>query len=53
MLSLHHPVRVFLHTKPTDLRKSFDALAGPGADLDRLVSTVQELARAALEAAFR
>lgn len=28
MLSLPHPVRVFLHTKPTDLRKSFDSLAG-------------------------
>lgn len=28
MLSLPHAVRVFLHTSPTDLRKSFDALAG-------------------------
>src|ERR1700678_3130068 len=28
MLSLHHPVRVFLHTPPTDLRKGFDALSG-------------------------
>lgn len=33
--------------------ESFDALAGPGADKDRLVLTVQELARAAVEAAFR
>jgi|ERR1700678_2534893 transposase len=28
MLSLHHPVRVFLHTLPTDLRKGFDGLSG-------------------------
>jgi transposase len=28
MISLPHPVRVFLHTGPTDLRKGFDALAG-------------------------
>lgn len=28
MISLHHPVRVFFHTPPTDLRKGFDALAG-------------------------
>jgi transposase len=28
MISLLHPVRVFLHTGPTDLRKGFDALAG-------------------------
>ncbi|HTE83405.1 MAG TPA: IS66 family insertion sequence element accessory protein TnpB [Dehalococcoidia bacterium] len=28
MLSLPHPVRVFLHIPPTDLRKGFDALSG-------------------------
>ena len=28
MISLAHPVRVFLHTPPTDLRKGFDALCG-------------------------
>jgi transposase len=28
MISLPHPVRVFLHAGPTDLRKGFDALAG-------------------------
>lgn len=28
MLSLPHSVRVFLHTRPTDLRKSFDGLCG-------------------------
>jgi transposase len=28
MISLPHPVRVFLHTPPTDLRKGFDALSG-------------------------
>jgi transposase len=28
MISLLHPVRVFLHTPATDLRKGFDALAG-------------------------
>ena len=28
MLSLHHPVRVFLHTLPTDLRNGFDGLSG-------------------------
>jgi transposase len=28
MINLPHPVRVFLHTGPTDLRKGFDALAG-------------------------
>jgi transposase len=28
MISLPHPVRVFLHTPPTDLRKGFDALCG-------------------------
>jgi transposase len=28
MISLHHPVRVFFHTPPTDLRKGFDALCG-------------------------
>jgi transposase len=28
MLSLHHPVRVFLHALPTDLRKGFDGLSG-------------------------
>lgn len=28
MLSLPHSVRVFLHTRPTDLRKGFDALCG-------------------------
>jgi transposase len=28
MIHLHHPVRVFFHTPPTDLRKGFDALAG-------------------------
>jgi transposase len=28
MISLPHPVRVFLHTGATDLRKGFDALAG-------------------------
>jgi transposase len=28
MISLPHPVRVFMHTPPTDLRKGFDALAG-------------------------
>jgi len=28
MINLPHPVRVFLHTPPTDLRKGFDALAG-------------------------
>jgi transposase len=28
MINLPHPVRVFLHTRPTDLRKGFDALAG-------------------------
>jgi transposase len=27
MISLPHPVRVFLHTPPTDLRKGFDALS--------------------------
>ncbi len=28
MISLPHPVRVFLHIPPTDLRKGFDALSG-------------------------
>ncbi len=28
MISLPHPVRVFLHAGPTDLRNGFDALAG-------------------------
>jgi transposase len=28
VINLHHPVRVFFHTPPTDLRKGFDALAG-------------------------
>jgi transposase len=28
MINLLHPVRVFLHTGPTDLRKGFDALSG-------------------------
>jgi transposase len=28
MISLPHPVRVFLHTAATDLRKGFDALSG-------------------------
>jgi transposase len=28
MISLPHPVRLFLHTAPTDLRKGFDALSG-------------------------
>ena len=28
MISLSYPVRVFLHTAPTDLRKGFDALCG-------------------------
>jgi transposase len=28
MISLPHPVRVFLHARPTDLRKGFDALSG-------------------------
>jgi transposase len=28
MISLPHPVRIFLHTPPTDLRKGFDALCG-------------------------
>jgi transposase len=28
MISLPHPVRIFLHTPPTDLRKGFDALSG-------------------------
>ena len=28
MISLPHPVRVFLHAGPTDLRKGFDALSG-------------------------
>jgi transposase len=28
MISLPPPVRVFLHTPPTDLRKGFDALCG-------------------------
>lgn len=28
MISLPHPVRVFLHSPPTDLRKGFDALCG-------------------------
>jgi transposase len=28
MISLPHPVRVFLHAGPTDLRKGFDGLAG-------------------------
>jgi transposase len=28
MISLPHPVRVFLHAPPTDLRKDFDALSG-------------------------
>ena len=28
MISLPHPVRVFLHTSATDLRKGFDALTG-------------------------
>jgi transposase len=28
MISLPHPIRVFLHTPPTDLRKGFDALCG-------------------------
>jgi transposase len=28
MISLPHPVRVFLHTPSTDLRKGFDALSG-------------------------
>src|SRR5512138_1566346 len=28
MITLPDPVRVFLHTPPTDLRKGFDALCG-------------------------
>jgi transposase len=28
MLTFPHSVRVFVHTRPTDLRKSFDGLAG-------------------------
>jgi transposase len=28
MINLPHPVRVFLHAPPTDLRKGFDALSG-------------------------
>jgi len=28
MICLPHPVRVFLHTQATDLRKGFDGLAG-------------------------
>jgi transposase len=28
MISLPHPVRVFVHAPPTDLRKGFDALSG-------------------------
>jgi transposase len=28
MISLTHSIRVFLHTRPTDLRKGFDALCG-------------------------
>jgi transposase len=28
MISLAHPVQVFVHAGPTDLRKGFDALAG-------------------------
>jgi transposase len=28
MIGLLHPVQVFLHTPPTDLRKGFDALSG-------------------------
>jgi transposase len=28
MINLPHPVRVFLHIPPTDLRKGFDALSG-------------------------
>jgi len=28
MISLPHPVRVFLHTPATDLRKGFDGLSG-------------------------
>jgi transposase len=28
MINLLHPVRVFLHAPPTDLRKGFDALSG-------------------------
>jgi transposase len=28
MISFPHPVRVFLHTPATDLRKGFDALSG-------------------------
>jgi transposase len=28
MISIPHPVRVFLHAPATDLRKGFDALAG-------------------------
>jgi transposase len=28
MISLPHPVRVFLHTPATDLRKGFDSLSG-------------------------
>lgn len=28
MINLPHPVRVFLHSPPTDLRKGFDALSG-------------------------
>jgi transposase len=28
MINLPHPVRVFLHTPATDLRKGFDALSG-------------------------
>jgi transposase len=28
MLSLPHPIRVFLHAMPTDLRKGFDGLSG-------------------------
>jgi hypothetical protein len=28
MISLPHPVRVFLHAPATDLRKGFDALSG-------------------------
>ena len=28
MIHLPHPVRVFVHVPPTDLRKGFDALSG-------------------------
>ena len=30
MISLPHPVRVFLHAPATDLRKGFDAFCGSG-----------------------